>query len=184
VARALNVLPLEHAIAILLFYMRNLLIMADDADAAHDDNAAAIFAHLGGIVSTADASILVIALQTLVTFHPSPREIAGVVASPHGAAVLTRLLQVYACIVYCLMMLIYCFCSMRMIRSLDWTMTMHCRRIGTKCLPISRRVFCHTSAPLPTPSFVQVNNMSILYIHRSRSGSYDVCACCRLAKVD
>lgn len=66
VARALNVLPLEQAILILLFYMRNMLIMADDADDEHDANASVIFDHLAGIVAAAARDILVIALQVLI----------------------------------------------------------------------------------------------------------------------
>ena len=66
VARALNVLPLEQAILILLFYMRNMLIMADDADDEHDANASVIFDHLAGIVAAAARDILVIALQVFI----------------------------------------------------------------------------------------------------------------------
>ena len=55
-ARALNILPLDHAVRVLLFYVRNLLSLARDADdeANDDPSIAAIFGHLVGIIGASE----------------------------------------------------------------------------------------------------------------------------------
>ena len=93
-ARALDVLPLEHAVRVLLFYVRNLLTLARDADEAADDpSVGAIFGHLVGIVGASERQQVVVALQTLISFHSAEQALRSLLATEGGAAVITALLQ-------------------------------------------------------------------------------------------
>jgi hypothetical protein len=97
-ARALDVLSLKHAVRVLLFYVRNLLPLATEADAltsgsAADVSVAAVFRHLVGIIGACERQQVVIAMQTLISFHASQRDVRAVLAREGGAAVVTALLS-------------------------------------------------------------------------------------------
>jgi hypothetical protein len=81
-ARALDVLSLKHAVRVLLFYVRNLLPLATEADAADERRdrsstpaSPAVFRHLVGIIGACERQQVVIAMQTLISFHASQRDV-------------------------------------------------------------------------------------------------------------
>jgi hypothetical protein len=97
-ARALDVLSLKHAVRVLLFYVRNLLPLATEADcltsgSQRDPSVAAVFRHLVGIIGACERQQVVIAMQTLISFHASQHDVRAVLAREGGAAVVTALLS-------------------------------------------------------------------------------------------
>lgn len=97
-ARALDVLSLKHAVRVLLFYVRNLLPLATEADSLtsgsqRDASVAAVFRHLVGIIGACERQQVVIAMQTLISFHASQHDVRAVLAREGGAAVVTALLS-------------------------------------------------------------------------------------------
>jgi hypothetical protein len=92
-ARALNVLSLKLAVRVLLFFVRNLLVLATDAAAEQaDPNVATVFRHLVGIVDASQRQQVVVAMQTLVSFHASQRDVRALMGTDVGASLLTALL--------------------------------------------------------------------------------------------
>jgi uncharacterized protein YdcH (DUF465 family) len=93
-ARALNVLSLKLAVRVLLFFVRNLLPLATDADApAVDANVPVVFRHLVGIVGASQRQQVVVAMQTLISFHASQRDLRALIGTEAGASLLTALLS-------------------------------------------------------------------------------------------